>query len=422
MDEIIKKEIFDTLNSDITNIIKEIKEELKTLKIEGLNVEKEETILSQNTPDVNLPYNQEELERKLSELKKLQERLKEQNIYNQIKKSMNYLEEALEYEENIKEELKEYISICSLGLTELENGLSIMTDAMAKEVYKTIYRILKVQMSYGENTLFYKVKENENNKKYINELIREDIAFLIKAPFIKAQELVTLNKALARAEVNTDEEKRLVDIEVVDAIVNCFNSESRRTLASETITTKNENIKKIYEDSQSKTRGIENQVDNDDKVKTKMLKTESKRKIKLIAASISALITITTACGITINASKSEKLTISDYLETVIPISGLGATSALTFSAYKDKKTKEVLELEVSSIEKSIEELQETLKNNIHTGLRELDELNMLYDFMTSTSAYSSLTSEERQLLEETTSSTLKRDYFEYMKTNKRYL
>lgn len=422
MEEIIKKEVLDTLNSDITNIIKEIKEELKTLKKEGLNIEKEETILSQNTPDVNLPYSSKKLEKMLEELKNLKVKLNEKNIYNQIKKSMNYLEEALEYEENIKGELQEYISICDLALTELEHGLSIMTDEMAKEVYKTIYKILKVQMSYGETTLFYKVKENENNKKYINELIREDITYLIKAPFIKAQELVTLNKALARAEVNTIEEKRLVDIDVVEAIVNCFASKSRRTLASETITTKNENIKKIYEDSQSKVKGIETGIDNDDKVKTKILKTESKRKIKLIAASISALITITTACGITINANKSEKLTISDYLETVIPISGLGATSALTFSAYKDKKTKEILDLELASIGKSIEELQEALTNNVQTGLRELDELNMLYDFMTSTSSYSSLTPEERELLEETTNATLKRDYFEYLKTNRRYL
>ena len=84
---------------------------------------------------------------------------------------MNHLEEALEYETDINSELKAYVSICELALKELESGLSVMTEEMASEIYGTIYKILKVQLADGGSTLFDTIKNNENNKKYINELI-----------------------------------------------------------------------------------------------------------------------------------------------------------------------------------------------------------------------------------------------------------
>lgn len=409
------------LRNEIEKKIKEIQTQLEKLKIEGYNTKKEESTLKQNTPDVNLPYDLETLESMLNELKELELKLEEQNIYNQIKKSMNHLEEALEYETDINSELKAYVSICELALKELESGLSVMTEEMASEIYGTIYKILKVQLADGGSTLFDTIKNNENNKKYINELIRKDILFLINAPFIKSKELVELNKAVARAEVNTDEERRLVDLEVINSVVKCYNSSERRTLVRETIANKIERINKLHEDSQSKQRGIDTQIDNEDKVITKKEKVESQRKIKLIASALTALLTITSACGITINVNKAEKLTISNYLEALLPISGIGAFSTLAFSGYKDKKMREILNLELSSIRKSLEELNSDLLSDSYTGLTEIEELGLLYDFMISTSSYSTLTDEERTLLEETTSTSLKKDYFEYIKTNRRY-
>lgn len=399
------------LNDTIKETIKNIEEQLRLLKKEGYNVELANEKLEKNRPDVNLPYNDEKLESMLNSLQSLQKELKEKNIFSQLRKSMRHLDKALEYEANIQEELKTYVSICELALNELGNGLSIMTDKMAEEIYMIIYKVLKIEILDNGHTLLDAVALNDNNRKYINELIRKDIKFLTTSTFIKPQELVNLNKAVSNAEVKTDIKERFVTLEVITAVVECYSSEDRRNLVKEKIISQKSSTQELYDYSESNIRGLESLEDTKDKVSTKKLKTTTKRKVKLVAAALSALLTISSACGITVSAIKSEKLTVSNYLESVLPVSGLGAFYALVLSAYRDKKTLKILESELLAVERSSEELNLEWQKNIRSGLYNIHELTEYRHFMSSITSFEVLTDEERDLIDETLYEKM-RDYF----------
>ena len=324
---------------------------------------------------------------------------------------MRHLDKALEYEANIQEELKTYVSICELALNELGNGLSIMTDKMAEEIYMIIYKVLKIEILDNGHTLLDAVALNDNNRKYINELIRKDIKFLTTSTFIKPKELVNLNKAVSNAEVKTDIKERFVTLEVITAVVECYSSEDRRNLVKEKITSQKSSTQELYDYSESNIKGLESLEDTKDKVSTKKLKTTTKRKVKLVAATLSALLTISSACGITVSAIKSEKLTVSNYLESVLPVSGLGAFYALVLSAYRDKKTLKILESELLAVERSSEDLDIEWQKNIRSGLYNMLELTEYRHFMSSITSFEVLTDEERALIDETLYEKM-RDYF----------
>ena len=399
------------LDDTIKETIKNIEEQIELLKKEGYNVDLENEKLEKNRPDVNLSYNDERLESMLNSLQSLQKELEEENIFSQLRKSMRHLEKALEYETNIQEELKTYVSICELALNELGNGLSIMTDKMAEEIYMTIYKVLKIEILDNGHTLLDAVALNDNNRKYINELIRKDIKFLTTSTFIRPKELVNLNKAVSNAEVKTDIKERFVTLEVINAVVECYSSEDRRNLVKEKITSQKSSTQELYDYSESNIKGLESLEDTKDKISTKKLKTTTKRKVKLVAATLSALLTISSACGITVSAIKSEKLTVSNYLESVLPVSGLGAFYALVLSAYRDKKTLKILESELLAVERSSEELDLEWQKNIRSGLYNMLELTEYRHFMSSITSFEVLTDEERALIDETLYEKM-RDYF----------
>ena len=399
------------LDDNIKETIKNIEEQIELLKKEGYNVDLENEKLEKNRPDVNLSYNDERLESMLNSLQSLQKELEEENIFSQLRKSMRHLDKALEYEANIQEELKTYVSICELALNELGNGLSIMTDKMAEEIYMIIYKVLKIEILDNGHTLLDAVALNDNNRKYINELIRKDIKFLTTSTFIKPKELVNLNKAVSNAEVKTDIKERFVTLEVITAVVECYSSEDRRNLVKEKITSQKSSTQELYDYSESNIKGLESLEDTKDKVSTKKLKTTTKRKVKLVAATLSALLTISSACGITVSAIKSEKLTVSNYLESVLPVSGLGAFYALVLSAYRDKKTLKILESELLAVERSSEELDLEWQKNIRSGLYNMLELTEYRHFMSSITSFEVLTDEERALIDETLYEKM-RDYF----------
>lgn len=399
------------LDDTIKETIKNIEEQIELLKKEGYNVDLENEKLEKNRPDVNLSYNDERLESMLNSLQSLQKELEEENIFSQLRKSMRHLDKALEYEANIQEELKTYVSICELALNELGNGLSIMTDKMAEEIYMIIYKVLKIEILDNGHTLLDAVALNDNNRKYINELIRKDIKFLTTSTFIKPKELVNLNKAVSNAEVKTDIKERFVTLEVITAVVECYSSEDRRNLVKEKITSQKSSTQELYDYSESNIKGLESLEDTKDKVSTKKLKTTTKRKVKLVAATLSALLTISSACGITVSAIKSEKLTVSNYLESVLPVSGLGAFYALVLSAYRDKKTLKILESELLAVERSSEELDLEWQKNIRSGLYNMLELTEYRHFMSSITSFEVLTDEERALIDETLYEKM-RDYF----------
>jgi len=407
--------------NEINEMITRLKERLKKLEIEGIDIEGELNVIKMWTP-ASETLSENDLETAFNTLENIESIIEQKNIYNQIKKSMSHLEEALEYEIDIPSELDAYVAICHLALTKLEDGLSIMTDEMANIIYETIYKILKVQIANGNTTLFDTILKNDNNKKYINELVRKDIEYLTNVSFIKPKELVTLNKAVSRAEVNTKDERRLVDIEVIKAIVDCYNSEERRTLVKETISKRIASVNLNFHNTGTKINGIETMRDNEDKVLTKSTKVSSIKKAKHILASIVAVLTIISASAITVKVNKSEKLTISNYLEMLLPFSGMTAFSTLMLSSHKNSTTSKKLIDELDAIKTSLTSLNSELIKGATNGMNDLEDLKSLEQFMTSTSSYESLTDDERELLEETLSESTKKEYFTSILTKRNYL
>ena len=403
------------MEEKITQIVETIKELIKQLKKEGIDVQEEKHILKVYNPDVNITYTQEELKIKLEELTKLQKILEEKKIYNQIKKSMIYLEEALNYEDKITQELKTYVEICRLALKKLEEGLSIITDDNAIEIYETIYKIIKVEIANGSATLLDDVIENENNKKYINELIREDIIKLTNAAFIKSQELVTLNKAVSYAEVNIDEKSRLVDLDVIKAIVECYSSGARRVQVEENIKSTKVKLEELKEKLKSKVKGKETQLVNRDKVEAKKTKEKIKLESQKALAIIISTITILNSAKSLVKTEKSDKLTASSIVYNVLNVGGAGTASTLGILIFKRKKLIKLLGQELTSINDSINTLDNEIKRGCNEGDELLDQVELLYDYMTSSSAYSALTEEERELLEDSTISSME-DYLDYTK------
>ncbi len=403
------------MEEKITQIVETIKELLKQLKKEGIDVKEEKHILKVYSPDVNITYTQEELKVKLEELTKLQKVLEEQKIYNQIKKSMIYLEEALNYEDKISQELKTYVEICRIALKKLEEGLNTINDENAIEIYETIYKIIKVEIANGQATLLDDVMENENNKKYINELIREDIIKLTNATFIKSQELVALNKAVSFAEVNIDKKSRLVDLDVIKAIVECYSLETRRVQVVENIKSTRVQLEELKEKLKSKVKGKESQLVNRDKVYAKTSTETFKLNIKKGLCCGLAIITIIGNYKSLEKTEKSEKLTESSIGLIAFNAVALTATVGLAAHIFERKNLIKLLDQELSSINDSINNLENEIISGLNEGEELLNQVELLYDYMTSSSSYSALTEEERELLEDSTISSME-GYFDYTK------